>query len=58
MGQGIDVIWTCRDDAGEGTHFDAEHFNQIRWKAPADLREKLQNRIRATIGRGPLATTQ
>ena len=58
MGQGIPVIWTCRDDAGKGTHFDAEHFNQIRWKDPADLRDKLQARIRATIGRGPLAPAE
>jgi hypothetical protein len=55
MGQGVPVIWTCRAEAGRGTHFDAEHFNQIRWNDPADLRSKLQARIRATIGKGPLA---
>lgn len=54
MGLDIPTIWTCRDNDAGGTHFDAEHFNQIRWKDPADLREKLANRIRATIGLGPL----
>jgi hypothetical protein len=55
MGLDIPVIWTCKSDEGRGTHFDAEHFNQIRWDTPEDLRKKLQARIRATIGRGPLA---
>jgi nucleoside 2-deoxyribosyltransferase len=55
MGLEIPVIWTCRADQGAGTHFDAEHFNQIRWTTPVELRDKLQARIRATIGRGPLA---
>lgn len=55
MGLGIPVIWTCRDDAAQGTHFDTEHFNQIRWSMPAELRKKLATRIRATIGIGPLA---
>jgi hypothetical protein len=52
MGLDIPVIWTCRDDDGKNTHFDAEHFNQIRWKTFDELREKLTNRIRATIGKG------
>lgn len=53
MGLGIPVIWTCRDDEAENTHFDAEHFNQIRWQTPEELQSKLANRIRATIGYGP-----
>lgn len=54
MGLDIPVIWTCRSDRAGKTHFDAEHFNQIRWDSPADLHEKLGNRIKATIGRGPI----
>jgi hypothetical protein len=55
-GIGIPVIWTCRRDDAKNTHFDAEHFNQIRWTDSADLRSQLQVRIRATIGRGPVPT--
>jgi hypothetical protein len=54
MGLGIDVIWTCYSPCANRTHFDAEHFNQIRWDTPADLRAKLATRIRATIGLGPV----
>lgn len=54
IGLEIPTIWTCRQDEARGTHFDAEHFNQIRWETPADLRKKLSTRIRATIGLGPL----
>jgi nucleoside 2-deoxyribosyltransferase len=56
IGLDIPTIWTCRrDDAGQ-THFDAEHFNQIWWDSPGELRKKLATRILATIGRGPLAS--
>lgn len=48
-----DVIWTCREDVADKTHFDANHFNQIRWNTPEELREKLTNRIRAVIGIRP-----
>lgn len=58
MGLGIPVIWTCRNDTADGTHFDTEHFNQIRWSTPAELHRKLANRIRATIGLGPLEAPQ
>jgi nucleoside 2-deoxyribosyltransferase len=54
MGLDIPMIWTCRSDHAGQTHFDAEHFNQIRWTSPDKLRKKLAMRIRATIGLGPL----
>jgi hypothetical protein len=54
LGLGIPTIWTCREDNAGETHFDAEHFNQIRWRTPDELRKKLATRIRATIGLGPL----
>jgi nucleoside 2-deoxyribosyltransferase len=53
-GIGLEVIWTCREDHARDTHFDARHLNQIRWTTTEELREKLTNRIRATIGKGPL----
>jgi nucleoside 2-deoxyribosyltransferase len=55
-GLGLEVIWACREDHARDTHFDAKHLNQIRWKTLEQLKERLENRIRATIGKGPLAT--
>ena len=56
MGLGREVIWTCRKQDADETHFDANHFNQIRWETPEELRQKLSNRIRAVIGVLPGAT--
>lgn len=54
LGLGITVIWTCRErDAGEA-HFDTEHFNHVIWSTPDELRERLERRIVATVGDGPL----
>ncbi len=54
-GLGIPVIWTCqREDFEEHRTFDTEHYNHIVWDDPAELREKLANRIKASIGVGPL----
>ncbi len=52
-GQGIPLIRTCRADAIDDAHFDIKHMNIISWSTPAELRERLKNRILATIGRGP-----
>ena len=49
MGLGRPVIWTCRKDDFENTHFDTRQYNHIVWETPEDLREKLADRIRATI---------
>lgn len=49
MGLGIPVIWTCRDDEAEKTHFDVAHFNQIRWSSIQELRKRLEDRILATV---------
>ena len=48
-GLGVPLIWTCREDAIATAHFDTRQFNHITWATPAELREKLQNRIRATL---------
>lgn len=55
-GLGLEVIWTVRDDHAKETHFDAKHLNQIRWKTTDELKKRLESRIRATVGKGPLAT--
>ena len=51
MGLGRPVIWTCREDDFDNTHFDTRQYNHIIWETPQDLREKLADRIRATITR-------
>jgi nucleoside 2-deoxyribosyltransferase len=52
-GLGLDVIWTCREDAMEETaqKFDTRQYNHITWKTPGELRERLRDRILATIDR-------
>lgn len=49
MGLGIPVIWTCREDEIGKAHFDTRQYNHIVWNEAQDLREKLVNRIRATL---------
>jgi nucleoside 2-deoxyribosyltransferase len=50
MGLGLPVIWTCRKDHIDECHFDTRQYNHITWETPEELREKLKNRILATIG--------
>jgi len=50
-GLGLPVIWTCREDEKEKCHFDTRQYNHIFWKTPEELRDKLRDRILATIGR-------
>jgi hypothetical protein len=56
-GLGLPIIWTCREsefkDKDKRT-FDTEHFPHILWDEPTALREKLANRIKASIGMGSL----
>lgn len=56
LGLNIPVIWTIRDNQLDGVHFDNRQYNFITWNIDnlADFQTKLQNRIEATIGRGPL----
>ncbi len=49
MGLDRPVIWTCRGNDFENVHFDTRQYNHIIWDTPEDLREKLADRIRATI---------
>lgn len=55
MGLGLPVIWLCRKDDLEKTHFDTRQYNHIPWEADklAELSKALKDRIEATIGRGP-----
>lgn len=49
MGLGKPVIWTCREDHLKNVHFDTRQYNHIVWQTEDELREKLYNRIKATI---------
>ena len=52
-GLGKEVIYICNqewlNESGNKTHFDIEQVNCIRWCNLEELKEKLCNRIRATI---------
>ena len=54
-GLGREVIYTCRKDFVKALHFDTRQYNHIVWEKDkySDFRKALQNRIEATIGRGP-----
>lgn len=56
MGLGLPVIWTVREDALAKVHFDNRQYNFIVWKTEdlSDFARRLQLRIEATIGRGPV----
>jgi hypothetical protein len=49
----IQVIWTCRKDHFADLHFDIRQYSCIDWQTPAELRNRLHNRIVALIGEGP-----
>ena len=49
LGLGIPVIWTCRKNELDKTHFDTRQYNHIDWESEEDLFVRLKNRIAATI---------
>jgi len=48
-GLGIPVIWTIRKDHLDDVHFDTRQYNHIVYETEEELKEKLLNRIKATI---------
>lgn len=56
MGLEIPVVWTIRGGRFHRIRFDNRQYNFIPWSfdALADFKARLQNRIEATLGRGPL----
>lgn len=56
MGLSIPVIWTVNLDDLVEVHFDNRQYNFITWQMDnlADFKNRLQNRIEATIGKGSL----
>ena len=53
---GHPVIWSVRKDHLRRVQFDTRQYNFIRWQADdlTGFAKLLQNRIEATIGKGPL----
>lgn len=49
LGLGIPVIWTCSKNDIGNLHFDTRQYNHIVWETAEELREKLKNRIMATV---------
>lgn len=54
MGLGLPVFWTCRKDGLADLHFDIRQYNCIVWETKEELAIKLQLRIEAVIGKGPI----
>lgn len=52
-GLNLPVIFTCRKDTIDDTHFDTRQYNHILWTNPEQLKVDLSRRISATIGDGP-----
>ena len=48
-GLGLPVIWTCKKGEEDKLHFDTRQYNHIIWDDAKDLKEKLINRIKATV---------
>jgi hypothetical protein len=49
-GLGREVIRTCRAADFDNLHFDTRQFFHLSWETPADLRAKLTDHMRATVG--------
>jgi len=49
LGRGLKVIYTCRKDDFEHSHFDTNHFPHIIYSTKEELEEKLINKIEAWI---------
>lgn len=56
IGLGLPVIWVCREDQLKELHFDTRQYNFLTWQPGSfpDLAKRLQARIEAILGRGPL----
>jgi nucleoside 2-deoxyribosyltransferase len=56
-GRGLHVILTCRKNDMDKLHFDIRQYNCIDWQSPEQLAQRLQVRIEALLGDGPLKGT-
>lgn len=54
LGLDRQVIWSVRGDDLPNVHFDTRQFNHVVWSDPADLRNKIEDRVLGVFGRGPV----
>ena len=56
LGAGLEVIWLVRENCLAEVHFDNRQYNFITWQDGEweQLAKRLQMRIEATLGRGPI----
>jgi hypothetical protein len=54
LGLGRPVIWICDKEELAKVHFDTRQYNTIDYVEPTELQKRLQVRIEAILGRGPL----
>jgi hypothetical protein len=54
LGLGKPVVWLCPEDELSSVHFDNRQYNFIVWSPDKldDLKNRLRNRVEATIGKG------
>jgi hypothetical protein len=58
LGRDLPVIWMCHEKDLDGAHFDIEHMNHIVWDDLTEMRKRLETRILANIGRGPVRSPE
>ena len=52
LGQGMPVVWCVHEDELGELHFDTRQYNHVVWREPADLRQKLAERVAGAIESG------
>ena len=57
LGLGRPVIWVCEKGELDKAHFDTRQYNTIAYSDTADLEKRLQLRIEANLGKGPIEHT-
>jgi nucleoside 2-deoxyribosyltransferase len=55
LGLGRPVLWVCNDSESKKVHFDARQYNTIFYTNLDDLKSRLQLRIEAILGKGPIS---
>lgn len=55
LGLGRPVFWICDQEQLKDVHFDTRQYNTVDYTDTDDLRKRLQFRIEAILGKGPLA---
>lgn len=55
LGLGRPVIWLCEKEDLKNVHFDTRQYNTIDYGDADELRQRLQFRIEALLGKGPIS---